>query len=164
MFLCSGRESITIGNSQDYVLLSDFDTGWSNSCYGHRDRLTDSGDYQRGICRLHYVNNCSSSAYGTGLWSDHGANTRTGKQKDFCGCSSCCSLVVPYVQAELEEQLVLQGRKSSVFIHILRNNTPIESVIACLCQDQRGQNFFYTPRKYHRVTVSLLKVFLKFPL
>lgn len=47
-----------------------------------------------------------------------------------CGCSSCCSLVVPYVQAELKEQLVLQGRKSSVFIHILGNNTPIESVIA----------------------------------
>lgn len=33
------------------------------------------------------------------------------------------------MQAEMKEQLVLQGSKSSAYSHILSNNTPIESVI-----------------------------------
>lgn len=44
--------------------------------------------------------------------------------------------------------------KSCVFIHILSNNFPTAPIIASPWQDQRGENSFYTPRKYRRATVS----------
>lgn len=144
VFLYSGREGVTMGNSQDSVLLSDIDPGWSNSCYGHRDRLTDPGDHQRGVCRLHYVNNCSSPAHSPGLWSDHGANTGTGEQ----GGVSASGLVVPCMQAELREQLHCRVENPLCSFTSLVIILLTESVATWLWQNKRWQNFFTLRKQF----------------